>query len=198
MKHLVRCLIAGLVALLPIAGTVLGISLLERTLHDALFVDAGFYFPGLGILASLFALYLIGLVVTTFVGRWLWRRVDRMFDRLPLVGGLYRTLKQILGYGEGADALFIEAVAIRARGTDGEELGLVTSEMHEHAGRPLRVVFVPGAPNPTAGRLLLVAPGDCRPLGVPVHELLKLLVSVGKTSPEFLASRGAAPAAQAH
>src|SRR5690606_25153951 len=128
--------------------------LLERTIRDALFGDAGFYFPGLGIAAALLGIYLIGLAVTTFVGRWLWRSADRMLDRLPLLGRLYRTLKQILGYGEGADALFVETVALRAAGS-GEELGLVTSELREPTGRELRLVFVPGAPNPTAGRLLL-------------------------------------------
>src|SRR5690606_11875002 len=94
---------------------------------------------------------------------------------------------------EGADALFVETVALRAAGS-GEEFGLVTSELREPTGRELRLVFVPGAPNPTAGRLLLVDAADCRPLGVPVHELLKLLVSVGKSAPEFTASRSRAGA----
>lgn len=189
MGHVTRCFVAGIVALLPVGGTILGIALLEGTIRDALFRNAGFYFPGLGILAAAAAIYLVGLAVTTFVGRYLWRTVDRVLDSLPALGLLYRSLKQILGYGEGRDALFVEAVVVPCTDIGGEQLGLVTSRVTDAEGREKQLVFVPGAPNPTTGRLVMVDPGSCRSLGVPVHEVLKLLVSVGKTAPEFAAAR---------
>ena len=43
------------------------------------------------------------------------------------------------------------------------------------------MVFVPGAPNPSAGRMLLIEGERVRPLAMPVNEVLKALVSVGKT-----------------
>jgi uncharacterized membrane protein len=126
--------------------------------------------------------YWIGLMVSTFVGRWLWNLVDSMLKRLPLLGTLYQTLKQILGYGEGEGAVFEKAVLVPSRDLEGDELGLVTNRLTDQKGHRKLVVFVPGAPNPSAGRMLIIEDERVRPLSMPVNEVLKALVSVGKTS----------------
>jgi uncharacterized membrane protein len=56
-------------------------------------------------------------------------------------------------------------------------MGLVTNRLAD--GRA--VVFVPGAPNPTSGRLLLVDASALRPVAMNVNDAFKALVSVGKT-----------------
>ena len=56
-------------------------------------------------------------------------------------------LKQILGYGEGPDAVFRRVVLIPSRDLDGDEIGLVTNEEMEQ-GTSRIVVFVPSAPTP--------------------------------------------------
>lgn len=47
-KHFVICLIAGLVAILPVGGTIVLIALAERSLSPL--VPARYYFPGEGLL----------------------------------------------------------------------------------------------------------------------------------------------------
>jgi uncharacterized membrane protein len=105
-KHISRCFLAGIVALLPIGGFVVAVAYLEATIASSWLAKQPFYFPGLGLLVSAAAIYLIGLTVSTFLGRWLWKRVDRLFDSLPALGRLYQTLKQIIGYGEGKRRFF--------------------------------------------------------------------------------------------
>ncbi len=189
--HVVRCLVAGIVAVLPVGGLVLGLVLAERTLSESWLARQAWYFPGLGILAAAVGVYLLGLVVTTFVGRWFWKRVDRLLDNLPALGRLYRTLKQILGYGEGEDAIFKRVVLLPTL-AGGHELGLVTGEVAE-ANRPARlVVFVPGAPNPTLGRLVLAAPESVVATPLPVSEAFQVLLSAGAVALQL--ERGA-PAA---
>lgn len=180
-RHVVRCLIAGFVALLPVGGLVLMVVYLESTLAASWLARQPFYFPGAGILAALLVLYAIGLLVTTFLGRWLWGRADRLLDRLPAFGAMYRSLKQILGYGRGDDALFREVVLVASDDTGGTQLGLVTSTVG-HGDGERRVVFVPGAPNPAAGRLLLLPPAALQPLQLQADDVLKALLSLGKTS----------------
>ncbi len=97
IRHVTKCLLTGVDALLPIGGLVLGIGYLESVLSGAGLKQLPFYFPGLGLLAAFALLYLIGLVLTTFIGKWLWTRLDRLLDRLPALGKLYVSLKQILG-----------------------------------------------------------------------------------------------------
>ena len=82
--------------------------------------------------------------------------------------------------------LFMRVVLVKSREHSGEELALVTSEVTSEDGKPKLVVFLPGAPNPAAGRLLVADIESTRPIDMSVSDALKALVSVGKTQiPSF-------------
>ncbi|MFN0051820.1 MAG: DUF502 domain-containing protein [Planctomycetales bacterium] len=189
--HLTRCLLSGLVALLPIAGFVFTVVYLETTISGSWLAKQPWYFPGLGLLATTAAIYLIGLTVSTFVGRWLWQLLDRLLDSLPMLGRLYQTIKQIAGYGEGRDAIFQRVVLVPNGHSEGSELGLVTGELPNAAGPPQLVVFVPDAPNPTSGRLVVIRAADVHPVPMSVGDALKALLSVGKTPMDAVAGGAA-------
>jgi len=180
-RHVARCFLAGIVALLPIGGFVLTVAYLEAMIAGSWLARQPYYFPGLGLIATAVVIYLIGLTVSTFLGRWLWSRIDLLFDSLPALGRLYQTLKQIIGYGEGKDAIFQRVVLIRGSEPDGSELGLVTNETVDASGNQELVVFVPGAPNPTTGRVIVIDAAHTVALSVTVNDALKTLLSVGKT-----------------
>lgn len=177
--HITRCMVAGVVALLPLGGAVLALVWLEAAISSSWKEALSFYFPGLGILLAALCVYLVGLFVTTWLGRFLWRRIDRWLLRVPLLGTLYDTLKQVLGYDGSRERFFRGVVAVPGRG--GVELGLLTGESQDQGGGLLHVVFVPSAPNPTNGRLVLVRPQDLQPLDVEVAAVMRALVSLGKT-----------------
>jgi uncharacterized membrane protein len=180
-KHITQSLIAGTVALLPVSGLILIIGYLESTISSSGLSQMPFYFPGFGLLAAALIIYLIGLLVTTFIGKWIWSKVDKILGKLPALGVIYQTLKQILGYGEGKDAIFYEAVLVPSKDTQSEELGLVTNTIIEAGGKTKLVIFIPGVPNPTSGRLLVIDKESVKSLSMPVNEVLKTLVSLGKT-----------------
>jgi uncharacterized membrane protein len=180
-KHITSSLIAGIVAILPVAGVVLTVAYLESTISGSGLSKMPFYFPGFGLIAAIIFIYFVGLAVTTFVGRWIWKQADSLMDRLPALGRLYQTLKQILGYGEGDDAIFHEAVLVPSRDTESEELGLVTNRISDDNGAIKLVIFVPGVPNPTSGRLIVMDEASVKTLSMPVNDTLKALVSMGKT-----------------
>lgn len=140
---------------------------------------AHFYFPGFGLLAALLAVYLIGALVTTFAGRWIWRRVDRLLERLPLLGMAYQSIKEILGYDSGRDRFFQGVVVVPVDG--GYELGLITGDAPAVDGVAHKLVFVPGSPNPATGRMVLVAEGGMQRLRVRPAEVLRTLVAIGKS-----------------
>lgn len=181
IQHLTKCFIAGIVALLPVGGLVLTIVYMEYSIAQSWLAQQEFYFPGMGILAVAILVYLIGLAVSNFIGRWLWELVDSVLKKLPLIGSIYQTLKQVLGYGEGEGAFFQGAVLVPSRDLVGEELGLVTNRITDEKGVDKLVVFIPGAPNPSAGRMLIIEEERVRPLAMPVNQGMKALVSVGKT-----------------
>ncbi|MBL8755396.1 MAG: DUF502 domain-containing protein [Planctomycetes bacterium] len=179
-RHVTRCLVAGIVALLPMGGAVFMVVWLEGVIAGSWKEKVGdWYFPGLGILLALAVIYVVGFFVTTFVGRWLWRRADRLLENLPLLGTFYQSLKEVLGYDSGRERFFQGVVAVKA--DEGYEIGFVTGQSAGPDGQPHTLVFVPSAPNPTNGKLLLVLPSELKKLDVRTADALRALVSMGKT-----------------
>ncbi len=160
-------------------GAVFMVVWLEGTIAGSWRDKVGWYFPGLGLLLALLAIYLVGFCVTTFVGRWLWRRVDRALESLPLLGTFYQSLKEVLGYDSSRERFFQGVVAVKA--DEGYEIGFITGQSAGPDGKPHTLVFVPSAPNPTNGKLLLVEPGELKKLDVRTADALRALVSMGKT-----------------
>ncbi|PLX94584.1 MAG: hypothetical protein C0621_05245 [Desulfuromonas sp.] len=181
LKHITTCLIAGIVVSLPVGGTILIVGALESSISTAGLDRLPFYVPGLGLLLAFVALYLLGLLTSTLIGQWIWKRIDRLFERLPALGRLYVSLKQILGYGEGEEAVFHEVVLVADPQRNAHELGLVTRRYMNEAGEEQAVVFIPGAPTPTNGRMLLLPADQFTPTTMSVHDALKALVTLGKT-----------------
>ncbi len=178
-KHLIKCLIAGVAALLPIGGTLFLVLYLENQLSASWLKDQPYYRFGMGIVLGFLVIYLVGLAISTFVGRWLWTRTELMLVHVPLLGPLYQTLKQMLGYGEGPDAMFKHVVLVPCEDLAGEQLGFVTSEIAVDTGPPSLAVFIPAAPNPSNGKLIYVRSDEVKPLDVPVNQAMKALISVG-------------------
>jgi len=180
-KHVSRCLLAGAVAALAMTGLILSVGYVEAQIASSGLAKLPFYFPGFALLASLVLVYLVGLGVTTFVGKWLWSRLDSLLDQMPILGQLYQTLKQILGYGSGEHAIFKEVVLVPGLEDQAEQLGLVTNTTLGEDGKPRLLVFVPSSPTPTTGRLLVIEPHAVKRLKMPVNEMLRVLVAMGKT-----------------
>jgi uncharacterized membrane protein len=172
-------MLAGVVALLPLGGAVLTVAWLEYTIASSWRGALPFYFPGLGLLLVACAIYAVGLFVTTFAGRWLWSLVERVVQRIPLLGSFYDSLKQVLGYDTPRERFFRGVVAVAVEG--GLELGLVTGETVGPGGEGRSLVFVPGSPNPTTGRLLLVETAKLQQLDMKVADALRAQVSLGKS-----------------
>jgi uncharacterized membrane protein len=188
LRHVSRVMVAGIVALLPIGGIVLGVMYFESELAAAwLSIDPKelVYFPGLGLISVFVVIYVVGLLVSTFLGRMLWKLVDAVLTRLPLLGTLYNTLKQILGYGEGGDAVFQRVVFVKDPDMNAEELGLVTNKTGVENDL---VVFIPGSPVPTAGRLIVIPEASTRPVDMSVKDALTALVSIGKSDMDIQTS----------
>lgn len=181
--HFARCFIAGIVAILPIAGLLLTIVYFENQVAGVWLKQQGFYFFGLGMILLAVLIYLIGLSVSSIVGKWIFAKFDAAMDKLPLLGMLYQTIKQLLGYGEGPKGLFKQVVWVTFDSPPRQELGLVTMPASpETQGRI--GVFIPNAPTPTMGRLMFLQPTAVIQANMSVNEALQLLVSLGSVQPD--------------
>jgi uncharacterized membrane protein len=176
-RHIVLCILTGLIAILPVGGTIVLIVFAEKSLSPL--VPTKLYFPGLGLLSIVILLYGLGLMLTSVLGRWLWNWIDIALCRFPGLGMLYRTLKQILGFESGDGALFQRVVLVADEGTGGAEIGLVTAIEGNADGKQL-IVFVPHSPNPAQGRLLRLPADRVIATDWSVDKALKGLFTLGK------------------
>jgi uncharacterized membrane protein len=144
-----------------------------------------FHFPGLGILIAIVGVYLLGVVVTSIVGSFAIRLLDQALQRVPGLNQVYRAWKQILVTPIEKAGTFHQPVLVPTDGGRSYQLGFTSG-----AGLPgdasALCVFLPGAPNPLTGRLILVNRATCLPLNLTSEEAIKFLLSTGNHLPNEL------------
>ena len=149
------------------------------------------FWAGLGIAALI--VWGIGLAVQT---RWRARLeggLDGLLGRLPVLGGFYRPLAQIvrmIGGAPGGELKGMRVVAVRFGG-DTEVLALLaTPQIFDLGEGPRHLVVCPTAPVPVGGAMLFVDVSRVRPVtGVGVDDLAKFYVSMGTVAPAGLVTR---------
>lgn len=131
----------------------------------------------LGLVAFVPLLVLLGLFTRNLVGMAFFRAVDRVFDRIPLVKGLFATFKQIAGvFGSEQGRSFKKVVLVQFPHPGSLALAFVT---RDEPDTDLVAVFLPTTPNPTSGFMLMIRRADLQPVALTVEEAIKLVVSGG-------------------
>ncbi|HZY16502.1 MAG TPA: DUF502 domain-containing protein [Ramlibacter sp.] len=198
MAALRKWLLAGLLVVVPVAITagVLRwiIDLLDQTLQilpEAWQPDRliGIHIPGFGVLLTLAILLLVGATASNFVGKKLVVVGDRVVSRIPVVRGIYSSVKQVSDtlFSESGNA-FRTAVLVQWPRIDVWTIGFVTGTPGGDVTNYLRgeefvSVYVPTTPNPTGGYFVMLRKSDCIELRMSVDEALKYVVSMGVVSP---------------
>ena len=145
------------------------------------------YHVGMGALATILLVYLVGLVVSNFLGQKLLGAGETILTKIPLVREVYAPVKQVvqmaLMRSEGSK--FERAVAIKTPGSPMRVIGFVTGEFHEEGNpAPVVSVFVPTSPNPTTGVLLFCNPEIIYETNIKVETAMKMLISGGIVAPD--------------
>lgn len=147
-----------------------------------------FSIPGLGLIALLVGLTMIGMLTAGFLGRALMRLGERLVERLPIVRGIYSASKQIIETVVGHNATSFREVVLmefprKGVWTIGFITGKTKGEIQRLTGDDYVNIFVPTTPNPTGGYLMFVPRRDVVPLAMSVEDGIKLVVSCGIVTP---------------
>lgn len=188
-----RYFLTGLLVITPIWGTVLILKTLfvavDGILGD-LVADLlpGRYVPGLGIVALIILVLGTGLFTANFMGRQIVKWWEGWLNRVPLVRGIYSTLKSmmdILSFSDGGSYHRVVLIQFPKNGhyCFAFVTGVTKNEMQDLAPEPLIHVYVPTSPNPTSGYFLLVPEREVTSVDISVEEAMKLIVSGGLYSP---------------
>ncbi|HEY9080887.1 DUF502 domain-containing protein [Magnetovibrio sp.] len=144
--------------------------------------------PGLGVVVVVVGLILIGAFTAGFMGRFFQRTWERVMDKVPVLRGVYKALKQILEtvLAQQSNA-FREAVLVeyprRGMWVIAFITGRTQGEVQSLTEQEVINLFVPTTPNPTSGFLIFVPKEDIVPLSMNVEEALKMVISGGIVTP---------------
>jgi uncharacterized membrane protein len=160
-------------------------NLVGRPINDMLSRTVGFRIPGLGIVIVLVLVVLAGLLSRHWVGRRVFPLVDRFLGSAPLFTSIYPSAKQLSSFlfSREKKAHFKEVVLVEYPREGAYCLGFVTNEgiakLDAEAGTKLVSVFVPFAPVPFSGLILLQSRERIRRVDIPIDDAVRFVVSGG-------------------
>jgi uncharacterized membrane protein len=157
----------------------------ERFWPEAVF---GFPVPGLGVVATLLLILLVGMLATNYFGRSVLGFSERVMGQIPLVKGIYGLFKQVADTVLNSERQGFRKVVLieyprRGIWSVGFVTGVSQGEVQSLTDRRMINVFVPTTPNPTSGYYILVPEEDARVLNMTTEEAFKLIISGGMVSP---------------
>lgn len=146
--------------------------------------------PGIGVVIAFLGLTILGFLTANLAGRTLLRLGETILDRMPVVRGIYKSVKQIF------ETVFSQS------GTGFRRVGLVQfpapgmwsivflsappspSVANHLPGRPHTSVFLPCTPNPTTGFYFYIPSDEVIEVPLTPEEAAKLIMSAGLIQPE--------------
>lgn len=182
MKRLTQYFLNGLLFMVPIVLTVYIFYILFVKIDGLLKIPLPGLgtVPGVGFIATILLVILIGFLVSNFLTNKLMLLVDKALNRLPLVKLLYGSIKDLLNAFVGDKKSFNKPVLVRlsAEGS-AHVLGFVTCESLSSLGLHDYVsVYVPQSYN-FAGQLLVFPRNQVQPLQTNSAEMMTFIVSGG-------------------
>ncbi len=177
--------ITGLLVILPVWATyyVLAalLSVIDGILGDLPAHFLGRRIPGLGILTLFLFVLLVGGLFANYLGSRIVKISDELLHKVPLVRGVYFTVKQVMEtFSMKHQFHGVALVEYPRKGC--YSVGFMTGEVRGDAlgllGR-LVTVFVPTTPNPTAGFLLILPEAEVTRIDMTVEQGMKFIISLG-------------------
>jgi uncharacterized membrane protein len=217
-RRLLNVFIAGALAALPLAATLLLLIWTVRLLYEYLgpgsliggWIQAlGFGLGGseivawlIGIGIMLIAIFLLGIAVTNGLNRFMVMAVDAVVQRIPIVRNVYdvaKSLVDLLGQRDSEKLKSMSPVWLTFGGSDAKDGGTVVLGLLSTVdpvilnGRPYLAVLIPTAPVPVGGGLLYVPAEWVSPADVGVEGVTSIYVSMGVTSSQHIGPKATRP-----
>ncbi|MGE6752373.1 DUF502 domain-containing protein [Rossellomorea sp. NPDC071047] len=142
------------------------------------------YIPGIGLLATIVLLTVLGWLSTKFFTGTIIRIVDILLQKIPFVKTIYSVIKDTIHSFVGEKKSFSKVALVKMPGTTMKCLGFITAEnladlhndLQDHLG-----VYVPQTFQ-VAGVTFLIPKSDIEILDIKSEEAMKFILSGGMTT----------------
>jgi uncharacterized membrane protein len=179
MKRISQYFLQGLLFLVPLVVTIYVIYWVFIKVDRLLSLPV----PGLGFIATVCLVTLVGFVATNFLTRNIVGLVDKVFARLPLVKMIYTAIKDLVNAFVGDKKSFNQPVQVAVNKENNiRVIGFATRDSLDSIGIQGSIaVYLPQSYN-FAGNLIIVDRENVIPMSADPGEVMKLIVSGGVSS----------------
>ena len=143
-----------------------------------------------GFLIALFVVCVVGIVLTSVVGRALWRMVEKFIMNTPFLRQVYPYIKQITDFllkPEEQGKLFSRVVLVEYPRKGVWSVGMVTGsgikKIVDKMEKEFLTVLIATSPSPVTGFVIMVQKDEVIDAGMTIEEAFRFLVSGGVISP---------------
>lgn len=188
-KLISKTVLTGFFTLLPIVLTIyllywLAVSS-EQVMGSALrwvLPDAA-YFPGLGMIAGLAVVFVVGLMMNAYLVRQLFAFGEQILYQLPLIKTVYRALRDLFDFFSPKKEGYDQVVTVNITGM--EMIGFITQEdpsrlPESFQDRDSVLVYLPMS-YMIGGYTLLIPRKDITPCKMSVEEAMRFVLTAGIT-----------------
>jgi uncharacterized membrane protein len=188
-QHFRRKIVSGFLIVLPLMATVLVMKfffdIIDPIPRDFIQGIIGREFPGIGIAFFVAFIYISGLIGSYVIGVRLISFGHKFADRIPFVRAIYRTAKQTVDSLMISDwserysrVVLLEFPRLRVL-----SVGFVTSSFKTQDDISMIAVYIPTAPLPTSGFVVIVPESDSVATELNVEETMRMVISGGVLTP---------------
>ena len=195
-KKLQRYFISGLIFFLPLTLTVFlfvwtvnfADGLLGQFIKPYFIEWFGFYFEGMSIVIGIVLIVLLGILATHVFGK-IYGFFEKLILKLPFFRQVYPAIKEMAVFVFSREKLAFKQVVVIEYPRKGiYSFGFLTNECSsakvcDNIGQELCNVFVPSAPGPLTGFVVMVPKKDLVFSDVTVEDAIRFNVSGGVVNP---------------
>ena len=188
-KSISKILLTGFITLLPVVLTIyllywLAVSS-ENIMGTALhwFLPDAVYFPGLGVLAGLVVVFIVGLLMKAIQVRQLFGIGEKILYKLPLVKIVYRAMRDMFDFFTPKEEALGQVVAVTYNGI--EAIGFITQTDEQRLPESFReqdkvLIYLPMS-YMIGGFTLFIPREHVRPLKMSMEEAMRFVLTAGIT-----------------
>lgn len=147
------------------------------------------YMNFLGLIVAAIVVYVCGRLVGGFLGRTLYKRIERLMGTIPVISKIYPYIKQLVDFliADSNKPKFSRVVAVEYPRKGIWSVGFLTGDSMAALKDKLPdsvTIFIPSSPTPFTGYTITVRREDTIDLPLTVEEAIRFSVSGGVLKPD--------------
>lgn len=187
MKTLSKYFLNGLIVLVPIAATGFVVTGVLQFTESLLGRHLPLHFPGIGLLAVLGLILIVGWLSSYWILRRLLDYGEKLLTSIPVIKFVYNSVKHLSTAVFESQNLFKQAVLVPYPHAGARALGFVMTDLSQpiagHLDEESACVFIPMSLNMTAGVNIILPKRDIIALDVTSESALQYILTAGAIMP---------------